>query len=726
MMRGESPAPLARGGAARASAVAEPQRRSGLQIEVAQRSAVSTATHLAQAHLLGLQRSDGHWCAELEGDTILESEYVMLLWFLGKHEDPRIEQACRTLRRQQLPEGGWAIYPGGPPDPSPSVKAYFALRLGGDSEHSEHMQRARESIQRMGGIAACNSFTKIYLAMFGQWPWRRAPVVPPELILAPRWFPINIYEMSSWSRAIVVPLAILWAHRPLVEVPVDIAELDTGDPPPRPGDTWRERFWFAFFRFADRATKVAEALRLFTPTRRLALRRCEQWTVARLERSAGLGAIFPAIVNAAVAMRLQGYDEDHPYVKSQLDELEKLEILEPPVVDHAAGDARGEPSDGLPHLRVQPCQSPVWDTSLSLNALLESGIDPTCDAVQSAARWLLDKEVRCGGDWREKNPEVEPSGWFFEYANAFYPDCDDTAEVLAVLAKLSMNDPGDEARRHAAVGRALAWQLSMQNRDGGWGAFDRECNRELLTYVPFADHNAMIDPSTVDVTARTVEALALHLGVGHPAVVRGLAFIERQQEDDGSWFGRWGSNYIYGTWLALCALSSCGLRRASSTQRGVDWLLAVQLSDGGWGETLASYVDASRKGRGPSTSAQTAWALMGLLAVHGEDLVQRRTPAAKPGFGPRQGDVDEQRLDRVFAATQRGVGYLLHLQQDDGSWHDEQWTGTGFPAVFYLRYHYYDRYFPLQALAAAERYGIEIMAPETMAAAGPRPSPGVR
>ena len=353
---------------------------------------------------------------------------------------------------------------------------------------------------------------------------------------------------------------------------------------------------------------------------------------------------------------------------SQLEELRKLEIVEGP--------------PGEETLRLQPCCSPVWDTALSMNGLLDSGLDPRDSALQRAAVWLLDREVRGGGDWQVKNPDTEPGGWYFEYANEFYPDCDDTGEVLALLNRLTLDDQGQEARRKNAVRRALCWQLAMQNRDGGWGAFDRECNKELLTYIPFADHNAMIDPSTTDVTARTLEALVGYLGADHGVVRRGIRFLLREQEDDGSWYGRWGSNYLYGTWLALGALAAVGRNRERAARRGVEWLLSVQNEDGGWGETLQSYVDPSLKGQGPSTAAQTSWAIMGLLATAGAEL------DAKP---------------RVAEAVERARAWLLDRQQADGGWQDVHWTGTGFPVVFYLRYHYYDRYFPLQALAACAR-----------------------
>jgi squalene-hopene/tetraprenyl-beta-curcumene cyclase len=630
--------------------------------------ALTLAIAQARAHLLGLRQADGHWCAELEGDTILESEYLMMLWFLGRPRDERFERACRYLRQRQLDEGGWSIYPGGPPEASPSVKAYFVLKLAGDDPDAPHMRKARESILRLGGVAACNSFTKILLSVFGVWRREDAPAVPPELILLPRWFYVNIYEMSSWSRAIVVPLAIIWAARHHCPVPVDLDDIILERRRDRVPANGRERFWFTFFRGVDRAIKLADRIGAFRPFRARALSRCEAWTVERFQDSAGLGAIFPSIMNSVMALRLRGYPEEHPLVRSQLEELEKLELL------------TGEPGDEA--LKLQPCCSPVWDTALTVNALLESGVPAHDPNVQQAVEWLLAKEVRQLGDWAAKCPGIDPGGWYFEYANEFYPDCDDTAEVLIALAKVRMVDPEAEVRRRAARDRAVRWMRAMQNRDGGWGAFEKDCNRELLTYVPFADHNAMIDPSTVDVTSRTIEALALHLGPDHPAVRRAVAFVEREQKEDGSWYGRWGSNYLYGTWLALCALAAVGRRSSTAMARGVSWLLSVQQADGGWGETLQSYVDPTLKGVGPTTAAQTSWAMLGLLAVSA-------------------GRLEEE--PRIAAALERACDYLRQRQRADGGWLDPHWTGTGFPGVFYLRYHYYDRYFPLQALAAYQR-----------------------
>jgi squalene-hopene/tetraprenyl-beta-curcumene cyclase len=639
-------------------------------------SDVDLAVDAAQRHLLGLQADDGHWCAELEGDNILESEYAMLLWFLGKRDDPRLSKLCNYLRSCQNEEGGWSIYPGGPSDPNPSVKAYFALKLIGDSPDAPHMVRARQAIRDAGGVEACNSFTKLWLAVFGQYSWRQAPAVPPEIIRAPNWLPINIWEMSSWSRAIVVPLSIVWALKPSCEVPEGrgIEELDAGEKVKsfdymRRQQTYWQQGWAAFFRGMDKVVKLLEAVGFWRIWRHGSIERCRAWIEPRLEKSAGLAAIFPPILNVIVAYRALGYGEDHPIVRSQIEELEKLEIEE--------GDT----------LRIQPCASPVWDTSLTLGALLDTGLSHDHPAVAEGVRWLLEREVSEAGDWQVKNPQGPIGGWYFEYANEFYPDCDDTAEIIALLSNFRPSDPELARRTRAAVDRAIAWQRSMQNRDGGWAAFDRECNRQLLTLIPFADHNAMIDPSTADVSARTVEALVLAgLTAEDAAVSAGVEFLLREQEEDGSWYGRWGANYLYGTWLALQALAPIddgpqAERVTEALGRGVAWLLEHQNPDGGWGESLRSYDDASWKGRGESTAAQTAWAMLGLMAA-----------------APSR--VDDP---RVTGALARGVDHLLRTQRGDGSWLDEHWTGTGFPSVFYLRYHSYARYFPLQALSTWRR-----------------------
>lgn len=609
----------------------------------------------AARHLRSLQHEDGHWRGELEGDSILESEYLLVQHFLGRERLPRVGKAAERLRRMQLAEGGWALYPGGPPDVSASVKAYFVLKLVGDDPGSEPMSRARRTILELGGIDATNSFTRILLAVFGQAPWSGCPAVPPELLLLPRWLPFHLGEMSAWTRAIVVPLSIVWAHKPVHPVPehAAIPELRvTGARPVSPVDT--DPLWRGLFHWVDLGLRGLDVARV-RPLRRLALRRAEEWILRRLRKSAGLAAIFPPIVNSLIAFRCLGYELDHPIVESQIAELERLVVEDAETV------------------RLEPCASPVWDTALAANALLESGAAPSDPAVLAAARWLLDHEVREPGDWSAKAPDVEPGGWYFEYANEFYPDCDDTAEVLTALSKIRFPSAVEESRRRDATRRGLAWLLAMQSRSGGWASFDRDCDQELLTHVPFADHNAMIDPPTSDITGRVLETLAAYgFDPSFPAVERALGFLLREQEEDGAWYGRWGCNYLYGTWLALHGLATIGLDPAGApwARRGAAFLCGCQNPDGGWGELPDSYDDPGRRGCGPSTPSQTAWALLGLFATG----------------------------ELYTGAVRRGLDYLVDHQLEGGSWDDGCWTGTGFPRVFYLRYHLYPSYFPLLAL----------------------------
>ena len=608
----------------------------------------------AQRYLLSLQNEDGHWCGELEGDTILESEYILTLHYLGRLAEPKVRKAGNYIREKQLAQGGWAIYPGGPAEVSASVKAYFTLKLLGDDPQAAHMRRARDVIRALGGLDACNSFTKIYLSIFGQYDWGRCPSVPPELVLLPSWFYVNLYEMSSWSRAILVPLSIISARRPRCAVPesAHVRELVVEGHRGRRGSPWS-----AAFLGLDLLIKHVEKLPL--PSREVAIERAERWILERLENSDGLGAIFPPIVNTIIALHAQGYAFDDPVVERQVLELERLEI------------------ETESTLRVQPCFSPVWDTALAVNALVDSGLGAASPALACAAEWLLDRRGNAAGDWRAKNRDVEHAGWYFEYANPFYPDCDTTSQVITALCKIAPADAELSARIRSAVFEAHAWHLTMQNRDGGWGAFDRECGRELLTHVPFADHNAMVDPSTADLTARGLEALAgLGFDRGYLPARRAIAFLRREQEADGSWFGRWGVNYIYGTWLALCGLRTIGESLdAPWARRAVSWLESRQNADGGWGESPRSYDDPSWKGRGESTASQTAWAVLGLLCA---------------------GDTES-------SAVRRGIDYLLRGQNEDGSWSEAAWTGTGFPSVFYLRYHLYPIYFPLLALGTFEK-----------------------
>ncbi len=646
------------------------------------RSLRGRAVARACDNLLRRQHADGHWCGELEGDSILESEYLLLQHFLGRGHDDKARRASRRLRSLQTADGGWAMYPGGPPDVSASIKAYFVLKLQGDDADAPHMRRAREVIRALGGLAAANTYTHVYLALFGQWDWARCPAVAPEMALLPSWFPMCVHRMSSWSRAIFVPLSILWALRPHVDIPAaaaldDIRDvravrapaLDALPSHPDSPDTddaavdldtvhgWEARAWRTFFHTTDAALRLLERAHV-TPLRRWALRAAEAWILAHVEGTDGLGAVFPSIANAIMALRTLGYADDHPALASQYRALERLE--------RDRGDT----------LQIQPSLSPVWDTAQSIAALSAAGVEPTHPAVVRAAEWILEREVCHPGDWRHGNPHGPVGGWYFEYANEFYPDCDDTAEVLEALRPLAATSSAGAGRVRAARARGVAWLLSMQNDDGGWAAFDRGCDFRPLIHVPFADHNAMLDPSSVDVTGRIVDMLTANgMDPAHPVIRRAVDFILSRQDADGTWYGRWGCNRIYGSWLAITGLAAAGEEMTSEpVERCVAWLCARQNPDGGWGETPASYWDRRRRGEGPSTATQTAWVLLTLLAAGLRD-----TPEARAG-----------------------LDYLVRTQQEDGSWHDEPWTATGFPKVFFLQYHMYDDYFPLLALARWE------------------------
>lgn len=622
------------------------------------RQTVLAALEAGRAYLFSIQRPDGHWVGELQGDTILESEYVLLRHFMGNLDPDRLRKLAQYLRAEQRPEGGWSIYPGGPVEVSSSVKAYLALKLAGLPADHPEMVRACTAIRAAGGVTACNTFTKIYLSIFGQYDWDGCPVVPPELILLPNWFYLNLYEFSSWSRTIVVPLAILCAHRPFCPLPVDIDELFVGarhGPELRLQPTTASVSWRNFFLKIDRILHFFEERRLL-PWRERAIRRCEAWMVERFRKTGGLGAIFPPIVNALMAMRCLGYPDDHPEVLGQWREIEAFEIEE--------GDT----------LRLQPCVSPVWDTALCAMSLSAAAIPPDDPRLVRAGEWLLERRVREKGDWAVKRPHAPVAAWYFEYENEFYPDVDDTIAVLMALDGVRLPNEGE---KQEICRQAIEWVFAMQGKDGGWASFDVDNNRAVFTQIPFADHNAMIDPSTADITARVLEMLARY-GYDHrdPRVARAIAFLKHDQEADGAWFGRWGVNYVYGTWQVLKGLSCIGEPlRQPYIRRAVDWLRSVQNEDGGWGESCRTYDEPELRGEGPSTPSQTAWALMGLMAA---------------------GEVE---CDSV----RRGIEYLLRTQETDGSWSEEAFTGTGFPKVFYLKYHLYCKYFPVFALGMYAR-----------------------
>lgn len=625
---------------------------------------LGAALQRARRCLLSLQNSDGHWCGELQGDTILESEYVLLMAFLGREHDPKIRKAANYIYKSQRPGGGWSNHPGGPVDINVSVKAYFALKLAGHTADAPHMRRARAAILELGGAANCNSYTKFYLAFLGQFPYANCAAVPPEMLFLPRWAYFNIYAMSSWTRTIIVPLSLFYAHKPVRRIPAErgVAELFAGDPHrplwPHP-PTRRLLSWTNFFLLADQCIKLLE---MWGPqcVREMAIDRAHRWMLDHFADSDGVGAIFPPIIYTIISLYCLGYPRDSSQMQYALKQLDDLMLEDEQT------------------LRVQPCFSPVWDTALSLNALALSGAAGQSQAAAKAARWLIDREVRRPGDWSLMNPGAEPGGWFFEYRNGFYPDTDDTAMVLMGLARSGhARRDDDNGALIPAARRGIDWLLRMQNRDGGWAAFDRDINHEILTKVPFADHNAMLDPSCPDITARVLEALGQYgIRVGHPQVDRAIAFIEKTQDRRGCWIGRWGVNYIYGTWQVLLGLDAAGFdMKHPLVRRAVAWLESVQQECGGWGESCRSYDDPALAGQGDVTASQTAWALTGLIAA-----------------GQAHAD-----------SVRRGIHYLIQSQGEDGNWREEQFTGTGFPKVFYLKYHMYRLYFPLMALARYKR-----------------------
>jgi len=602
--------------------------------------------------LIEAQAPEGFWHAELEGDTILESESILLMAYLGRIDDPDCVKMGRTIREEQDPGGGWSIYPGGPANISATVKAYFVLKMLGVPTYDPAMVRAREVILAQGGARACNSFTKFYLALLGQLPYDEVPYVPPELMLVPAKFPFSLASMSSWTRTIIVPLMIISAYKPVRVMPAEmgIAELFL-DGPATPKVKHHPVSWETFFLKADRAMKWADRA---APAswRKPGIRAAHRWMLDHFENSDGLGAIFPPMIYTVVALGCLGYDPDSAAMSWALRQLEDLRIEE------------GET------IRVQPCLSPVWDTAIGTIALAGSGVPDSHPALLKSVRWLLEKEVRVAGDWQARGIATEPTGWHFQFHNERYPDIDDTAMVLLALHATALRDDPEVL---AATDRAVAWLLALQNSDGGWAAYDRDINNQVLTKVTFADHNAMLDPSCADITARVVEMLGtLGHRADHPAVERALGYLWRTQEPEGSWYGRWGVNYIYGTWQVLQGLKAIDFPMDHpAVVRACRWLESVQQVDGGWGETCLSYDDPSYMGQGDPTPSQTAWAVLGLISA-----------------GRASGD-----------AVRRGVQSLLATQKPDGTWFDETYTGTGFPRVFYLRYHLYPIAFSLMAVA---------------------------
>jgi squalene-hopene/tetraprenyl-beta-curcumene cyclase len=623
-------------------------------------NAVDLDRHIdaATAALLATQRANGHFLFELEADATIPAEYVLLRHYLAEPVDAELEaKIAAYLRRIQGSHGGWPLFRDGAFDMSATVKAYFALKMIGDEPQAEHMRRAREAIRMRGGAERSNVFTRCLLALYGVVPWRAVPVMPVETMLLPKWFPFHLDRISYWSRTVIVPLLVLMAKKPRARNAkgVTVNELFVEPPQtlgPTPKAPQQKASWFWFFRVVDNVLRAAEP---YFPkaTRQRAIDAAVAWVGERLNGEDGLGAIFPAMANSVMMYDALGHPVDHPQRAIARQSIEKLLVVH---ADEAY---------------CQPCVSPIWDTGLACHALLEVGGESVNAQVKRGLDWLKPMQVLdVRGDWIARRPDLRPGGWAFQYANPHYPDVDDTAVVAMAMNRmeeLGQADYGD------AIARAKEWIVGMQSENGAWGAFDADNEYYYLNNIPFADHGALLDPPTEDVSARCLSMLA-QLGDGaSPAATRAIAYLRKTQVPDGSWYGRWGMNYIYGTWSVLCALNAAGFaREAPEMRKAVAWLAAIQNDDGGWGEDGSSYkLDYRGYEKAPSTASQTAWALLGFMAA---------------------GEADHP-------AVARGIKYLADTQGADGFWNEPRYTATGFPRVFYLRYHGYAKFFPLWALA---------------------------
>jgi squalene-hopene/tetraprenyl-beta-curcumene cyclase len=624
-------------------------------------SAVDDAIEAATDALIALQKPDGHWVFELEADATIPAEYILLRHYLAEPVDTVLEaKIAAYLRRIQGDHGGWPLVHDGAFDMSASVKAYFALKMIGDPVEAPHMERARSAIRVRGGASRSNVFTRMMLALFGFIPWRAVPVMPVEIMLLPRWFPFHLDKVSYWSRTVIVPLLVLQALKPRARNPkgVGIEELflepphAIGLPPKAPQ---QKATWFWFFRGVDGALRFGAPM-FPKRLRQRAIERAVAWVTERLNGEDGLGAIFPAMANSVMMFDALGYPEHHPLRSIARKSIDKLLAVH----EHEA--------------YCQPCVSPIWDTALACHSLLEVGGAPAVSQARRGLEWLVPRQILdVKGDWIARRPNVPPGGWAFQYANPHYPDVDDTAVVVMAMDRAQR--PNDQCDFRAVIVAAREWILGMQSNNGAWGAFDADNEYYYLNNIPFADHGALLDPPTEDVTARCVSMLAqIDESAAQTATVRrAIDYLRRTQTAEGSWYGRWGMNYIYGTWSVLCALNAAGIDHASpEIRRAAQWLSKIQNPDGGWGEDAASYkLEYRGYEAAPSTASQTAWALLALMAA-GE--------AGHP-------------------AVRRGIDYLLRSQGEDGFWTEPRYTATGFPRVFYLRYHGYSKFFPLWALA---------------------------
>ncbi len=616
---------------------------------------VERAINRIQQYLLKIQNQEqGYWVGELEANTTLTSEYIFFMHFMGILDELRQKKIVAYLKQTQLPDGSWNIYFGGPGDLSTTIEAYWAMKLAGEAPDSETMTKARDFILIHGGIEQSRVFTKIFLALTGVYPWENCPALPPELMLLPKNFPLNIFEMSSWARATVVPLVIMWHYRPVIgSQTFSLDELNLSDSVPATTNSPPPFGWEQVFYAVDKTLKYYEK-RPFATLRKKALKQAEDWILARQDPTGEWGGIMPAMMNSLMALKCLGYPLTHPAVRKGIEAVHRFAI------------------DEGKTLRLQSSVSPVWDTANTCLALTESAMPPDHPAITKAADWLWKKQIKKPGDWAEKNPDTPPAGWAFEFENCFYPDTDDTLAVLTLLKHTSLTP-----QKNQAWDKGFQWLLSMQSANGGWAAFDIDNDKEIWNRIPFADHKSMLDPPTSDITGRILEFLG---GQGYrsdyPPAQGAIKFLENNQESDGSWYGRWGVNYLYGTWGALCGLKAIGYNmKGARIRQAADWLVSCQNQDGGWGESCLSYQDIRYKGKGKSTASQTSWALMGLMA------------AEKTQTG----------------AVLNGIAFLLKTQNDKGSWDEEEFTGTGFPKSFYLRYHMYRDYFPLMTLARYHR-----------------------
>jgi squalene-hopene/tetraprenyl-beta-curcumene cyclase len=637
------------------------------QLTVEARSEARTALSSAAEHLLSLQDREGWWRGELQTNVTMDAEDMLLREFLGVRRADQTARSAAWIRSQQRADGTWTNFHGGPGELSTTIEAYWALRLAGDSPADEHMALAAEFIRQQGGIERARVFTHVWLALFGLWSWERVPALPPEVVLLPASVPLNVYDFACWARQTIVAVSIVKAHRPVRALPFTLDELwlrapDTQsdgsrDAAPRSrASTWLGRL--------DGVLRAYER-RPLAPLRHLALSAAERWIVRRQEADGSWGGIQPPWVYSLMALHLRGYQLDHPVMRRGLEGIDRFMVEERADVNGGSPTILG--AQGM--RRLEACQSPVWDTALALVALSDAGIAEDHPAMTAGTRWPVGEEVTVTGDWSVRRPALSPGGWAFEFANVNYPDVDDTAEVMLALSRLPRGAPGaGEAR--AAIERALAWVEGMQSRDGGWGAFDADNTRAVVRQLPFLDFGEVIDEPSADVTAHAVEMLGV-LGLGDGEAAKdGVRWLLARQEADGSWFGRWGVNHVYGTGAVVPGLVAAGLPTSHpSIRRAVRWLDEHQNEDGGWGEDPRSYDDPAWIGRGPSTASQTAWALLALHAA-----------------GERS------------AAVARGVAWLVQTQREDGTWDEPQYTGTGFPSDYYINYHLYRLTFPIMAL----------------------------